>query len=69
MKGNSEEQQTIGKDGFRKNYMGNFDRTKLPAHRFLKWLMENELSKKYLFVCEGVLLAALGGTIYLYYFK
>lgn len=45
------------------------DRSKLPFHRFVKWLMENELSKKYLVAGEGVIVALLAATIYLYYFR
>ncbi len=48
------------------NPLPNFDPDKLPLRRFIRWLMDNDLKKRYLVIIEAVLLALLAVCIFLY---
>ncbi len=65
---NNSDSAPSGKTDGRKFTLPAYDRSKLPAHRFIKKLVDNELSRKYLVLTEGVLLTALGVCIYFYFF-
>ena len=65
---NNSDKSSSGNNENRKFQLPSYDRSKLPAHRFIKKLAENQVDRKYLVISEGLLLAALGVSIYFYYF-
>ena len=48
--------------------MINIDRDKLPFHRFLRWIMDNQFRKGYLIAIEVLIAVALIASIYLYFY-